>query len=181
MSGRGGAGTKEQFGPGQPRKIHIPRVLPERLSTAGRTAPACSTSFRLWRLRPPGPTVPVVGLHTHGLFVRRPVQAEQRRRVRSLNRGEHENAPAGEHDRVGNTVRPGGTPQVLAKGWEPNPSTAATHDDGPVNICGPGTKNRPHATKGGEEAGPRTGAAPQSTHDHDRYLFRGDPTRLGRT
>src|SRR5699024_2433555 len=125
-------------------------------STAGRTAPVSSTSSGYGAFaRPALPCLWWACTHmdcSYGC----PVPPAQR--------GECDPWPAG-----------------ARKGWEPYASPATTHTDGPVSICGRIRKTFRAQRKGDEEAGPRTGAAPPSTHGHDRYLFRGDPTRFGRT
>ena len=67
--------------------MHIPGVFPERLFHSGAHGTGEFHIFRLWRLRPSGPTVPVVGLHTHELLVRVPCATRTEGRVRSLTGG----------------------------------------------------------------------------------------------
>src|SRR5699024_9335093 len=98
-------------------------------STAGRTAPVSSTSSGYGAFaRPALPCLWWACTHMNCSYGC-PVPPEQR--------GECDPRPEG-----------------ARKGWEPNASAVTTHNDGPVSICGPGTKNLPHATKGGRGSRP---------------------------
>lgn len=134
--------------------MHIPGVFPERLFHSGAHGTGEFHIFRLWRLRPSGPTVPVVGLHTHELLVRVPCATRTEGASAILDRRERENAPAVGHNHAANTARPGGTPQVLAKRVGTERINRRHPQRRPGNICGPGTKNLPYATKGGRGSRP---------------------------
>src|SRR5699024_12057911 len=89
--------------------MHIPGVFPERLFHSGAHGTGEFHIFRLWRLRPSGPTVPVVGLHTHELLVRVPCATRTEGGVRSLSGGSEKRVGTERISRPHPQRRPGET------------------------------------------------------------------------